>query len=95
MNLRSEQSSVLTADEYLTIADVAARLRVSPKRVRNLMAAKVFVQGQHFFRPRGMGPRFRWSRVVAWLEGESRDSAEPIPMARSRARLAAGQATHL
>jgi len=91
----STSSGIPTADEYLTISEVADRLRVSPKRVRNLMAAKVFVRGEHFFRPRGIGPRFRWSRVVAWLEDQSQGSAEPIPMARSKARLAAAPATHL
>ncbi len=54
-------------DEYLTIAEVAARLKLSAKSVRNKISAGVFREGAHFFRPAGLGTRFKWSAVVAWL----------------------------
>lgn len=73
-------------DEYLSVAELAVRLDLSPKRIRNLMSAGVFKAGYHFFRPRGIAPRFKWSRVVEWLEG-SEKRVEEIPMARSSGRV--------
>src|SRR5262245_29442713 len=35
-------------EEYLTISEVAARLKVKPKTVRNKMASGVFRQGVHY-----------------------------------------------
>jgi hypothetical protein len=72
-------------DEYLTVAEVAAMLKVSSKRVRNLMSCGVFCPGQHFFRRRGIRPRFLRSRVEAWLRDGCRDSEETIPMVRGTA----------
>jgi excisionase family DNA binding protein len=73
-------------DEYLTIPEVAALLKVKPKTIRNKMAAGVFREGVHFFRPPGLGPRFKSSAVVAWLEQSRKvasvESADGIPMAR-------------
>jgi len=74
-------------EEYLTITEVAARLKVTPKTVRNKMASGVFRKGVHYFSPPSMGPRFKWSAVVSWLEqaqAETQDEAldDAIPMAR-------------
>jgi hypothetical protein len=72
-------------EEYLKIAEVAARLKISPKTVKNKMAAGIFRRGIHFFSPPGLGPRFKWSVVVAWLEQSLETAAESddsIPMAR-------------
>jgi hypothetical protein len=72
-------------EEYLTISEVAARLKISPKTLRNKMSAGVFRQGEHYVRPKGLGTRFKWGAVVAWLEQED-DAGTPeedlIPMAR-------------
>jgi len=72
------------AEEYLTINEVAERLKVKPKTIKNKMAAGIFRKGVHYFSPRGLGPRFKWSTVVAWLERgqEVRNDEEGIPMAR-------------
>lgn len=73
-------------DEYLTISEVAARLKIKPKTVKNKMAAGVFRKGTHFFSPPGLGPRFKWRAVVEWLEqsaaGRSPAQGDSIPMAR-------------
>ena len=73
-------------EEYLTIAEVAARLKIKPKTIKNKMAAGIFRRGLHFFSPPGLGPRFKWSAVVAWLEQsqalEAASGDESIPMAR-------------
>ncbi len=69
-------------DEYLTIAEIATRLKLSPKTIRNKMASGVFKKGLHYFSPRGMRPRFKWCAIQAWLEGEETATEIGIPMAR-------------
>jgi hypothetical protein len=72
--------------EYLTIGEAAARLKLSPKTVKNKMAAGIFKKGIHFFSPLGMGPRFKWSALVLWMEQAdlppSEASTDGIPRAR-------------
>ena len=75
-------------DEYLTVAEVADLLKLTPKRIRNLMSAGAFVAGVHFFRRRGIAPRFLRSRVEAWVRGVDDASTTYIPMARDRHRAA-------
>jgi hypothetical protein len=55
--------------------------------VKNKIALGIFRKGVHYFSPAGLGPRFKWSAVVAWLE-HSQEAAtengdESIPMPRS------------
>jgi hypothetical protein len=71
-------------EEYLTISEVAARLKLTPKTVRNKMSSGVFRQGVHYVRPKGLGTRFKWGAVVAWLEQEETGTLDDdsIPMAR-------------
>ena len=75
------------AEEYLKISEVAERLKLSPKTIKNRMAAGIFKRGVHYFSPPGMGPRFKWSTVVAWLEQPQEQGSESdddsIPMPRS------------
>ncbi len=75
------------SEEYLTVEELSARLKLGPKTIRNKMASGVFRKEIHFFSPQGLRPRFKWSAIVAWLE--ERDSsaneappADAIPMAR-------------
>src|SRR5215468_9289687 len=74
----------LLPEEYLTIGEVAARLKVAPKTVRNKMASGVFRKGVHYIRPKGFGTRFKWGAVVALLESEETGTpdVDAIPMAR-------------
>ena len=73
-------------DEYLTIKELAARLKLSPKTIQNKMAAGTFRKGTHYFSREGLGPRFKWSAVVAWIEApqekQTQDEDDLIPMAR-------------
>ena len=73
-------------EEYLTITELAARLKLKPKTVRNKIHAGIFKNGVHYFNPSGMGPRFKWSAIVAWLEhretGAANNGSTAIPMAR-------------
>ena len=74
----------IVREEYLTISEVAVRLKVAPKTVRNKMASGVFCKGVHYVRPKGLGTRFKWGAVVAWLEQEETGTPDEdtIPMAR-------------
>lgn len=73
------------AEEYLTIAELAERLKIKTKTVKNKMAAGIFRKGVHYFSPPGLGPRFKWSAVIEWLEQsrepptESDDDSIPMP----------------
>ena len=71
-------------EPYLTINEVAGLLKVKPKTIRNKMAAGVFTEGVHYFRPKGFGTRFKWSTIVALIENTETAAAEDdlIPMAR-------------
>jgi hypothetical protein len=79
----------LPVEEYLSIPELADRLKFSPKTIQNKMAAGIFKRGVHYFRPQGTAPRFKWSAIVAWLEEAEGDSANAgaraIPMARGYA----------
>ena len=74
-------------EEYLTIAEIAARLKIKPKTIKNKMVSGIFRKGVHYFSRPGLGPRFKWSAVVAWLEETIETQAEgksdDIPMPRS------------
>ncbi len=76
----------MCTEEYITIDEVASRLGLKPKSISNKMALGIFKEGVHFFRPKGLGTRFKWSAVVNWLENnEQQDTSEDskgIPMAR-------------
>jgi hypothetical protein len=74
-------------EEYLTIAEVAAKLKIKPKTIKNKMATGIFKKGMHYFSRPGLGPRFKWSAVVAWLEEnfetQAGTASDDIPMPRS------------
>ena len=73
-------------EEYLTIAELSSRLSLKPKTIKNKMASGIFKKGVHYFSPRGLRPRFKWSAIVAWLEEKEEKTTQEgngaIPMAR-------------
>ncbi len=73
-------------EEYLTIAELSSRLSLKPKTIKNKMASGIFRKGVHYFSPRGLRPRFKWSAIVAWLEEKEEETTQEgkgaIPMAR-------------
>jgi hypothetical protein len=72
-----------THEEYLTIKELAERLRNKPKTIRNKIANGIFKKDVHYFRPAGLGTRFKWSAIVKWMESEARDTGyKGIRMAR-------------
>lgn len=56
--------------DFLTTAEAAALLGLSPARVRELAKLGVFVKGQHFGQPRGMHRRWFKAALEAHLRGE-------------------------
>ena len=78
----------MNPEEYITIAELGARLTLEPKTIKNKMASGVFIKGIHYFSPDGMGPRFKWSAIVAWIEADKQEQAKAkangvrIPMAK-------------
>jgi hypothetical protein len=75
-NGASVTSQSYLPEEYLTIEEVAGRLKIRPRTIKNKMASGVFRKGVHYFSPLGLGPRFKWSALVAWLEGSQTAAAE-------------------
>ena len=65
-------------EEYLTIEELSARLKIKPKTIKNKMAAGTFRKGVHYSSPKGIRPRFKWSMVVAWLEAKDGTSVAMI-----------------
>jgi hypothetical protein len=70
---------------YLTDREVAKRLGLAPKTLRNKVVAGIFREGEHFFRPLGMTRRWKWFAVVAWVERTQPKTPETtvIRLARS------------
>ena len=74
-----------THEEYITIEELADRLSLKPKTIRNKMASGIFNKGTHYVSPRGLGPRFKWSAIVKYMESgnDITDTrSKGIPMAR-------------
>jgi hypothetical protein len=79
--------------EYLTIDDIAARLKCGRKTILNRMSAGIYREGVHYFRPEGTDkvgrrrhcdPLFKWSAIVAWVEGEKIKDNMVFPVAREK-----------
>jgi excisionase family DNA binding protein len=68
-------------EEYLTIKEMAALLKVSPKSISNMIAKGIFRQGIHFVRPAGLGTRFKHNAVEHWLNGgDQKESRTTFPV---------------
>jgi len=80
------EAAPMNTEEYLSINELASRLKLKPKTVKNKMSNGTFAKGVHYVSPKGLRPRFKWSAIVAWLE-EKEDNPKAIdgggiPMAR-------------
>jgi hypothetical protein len=70
-------------EEYLSTRQLAERLDLAPKTIRNKISARVFKKGVHYFTPPGLdGPRFKWSAIVAWLEDKQEKEPDVIPLSK-------------
>jgi Helix-turn-helix domain len=75
----------VSVPEYLTTAEAAAFLRVTPKTLRNKVGAGIFREGEHFFRRPGLGPRWKREVLVRWLEADQVSGVD-VPLAESSMR---------
>jgi hypothetical protein len=66
-------------DEYLTIAQLSARINYSPQSIRNMMSRGIFRRGIHYVKPRRR-VLFKWRIMLAWLHEES--ATIDIPLTR-------------
>jgi hypothetical protein len=80
-------------ERYDRTRDIAARLGIKPKTLRNKVSAGIFREGEHFYRKAGLGRLWKWEAVVASIEGNNRacevvcGSPEPVvPLARPGVR---------
>lgn len=71
---------------YLTIAEAADLLRISPRALSTKMCKGVFREGEHYFRRRGMRALFKRAALESWIEGEDLRAASP----ETRIRMAGG-----
>jgi len=67
--------------EFLTTAEVARRLHKTGKTIRSKIAAGVFCEGVHFFKPEGSQMLWDWQAVVRWVRGEMGKKPEAFLLA--------------
>ena len=72
-------SDAARPEEYLTVAEVAARFKLTPKSVRNKMRDGTWREGEHWFSPRGIGPRFKRSVLVSWIDADPHPNVWALP----------------
>ena len=76
----------MCVEEYINTEEAAKRLGLDRKSVRNKKALGIFKKGIHYFKPKGLGTRYKWSALVAWMEGKEKqptqDDKKCIPMAK-------------
>lgn len=72
---------------YVYIPQLAELTPWSPQRIRGMIHEGQFVEGVHFFRPKGARTRpvFSWEAVVRYIEGE-RIRQEPMEALDETAR---------
>lgn len=75
--------------EYLTSSEAAEILRIKAKTLNNMKARGLFTEGVHFFRRRGLGPRWKRDALVQWLEGDT-PAADAFPLSQPGGRRLAG-----
>ncbi len=62
-------------EEYLTVRQVAERIKYREQTLRNMMSVGVFKRGVHYFKRRRRVV-FLWSSVEQWLREDSSSSGE-------------------
>jgi excisionase family DNA binding protein len=57
-------------EEYLTVDELAARIKFSRQTLYNLIHKGTFVRGRHFLKPTPKKILFKWSAIQAWMGEE-------------------------
>lgn len=89
ISVRRTRRSRAVMSEYLTSSEAAEMLRIKAKTLNNMKARGVFSEGVHFFRRRGLGPRWKRDALVHWLEGEVQ-APDAFPLSQPGGRRLAG-----
>lgn len=63
--------------EYLTVSELALRIKFSKQTVYNLISAGKFEKGRHYLKPSRKKILFIWSGVTQWLEERSNATDTP------------------
>jgi len=66
-------------EEYLTVRQIAGRIKYGEQTVRNMMTAGVFRRGVHYYKRRGR-VLFLWSRMEQWLREDTVGSTETLDL---------------
>lgn len=66
---------------YLSIAELAQVTPWTNQAIRTMISRGIFRRGVHYFAVRRR-PVFKWSAIVAFIEGREVESANSIPMNR-------------
>ena len=61
-------------EEYLTVEELAGRIKFSRQSIYNMIFKGEFILHQHYLKPRPKKILFKWSAVVAWMEDTPNDS---------------------
>ena len=56
--------------EFLTVSELAQRIKYSPQTLYNMISSKKFVKGQHYIKPSRRKILFIWSGILVWLESQ-------------------------
>ena len=73
----------MDASQFLTTAEVARRLGKNQRTIRAKVAEGVFLEGKHFFKPKGSQLLWDWDAVAKWVRGEvpKKDDATTLKLA--------------
>jgi Helix-turn-helix domain len=69
-------------EQYLTVNEVAERIKMAPGTIRNLVWRGEFKEGIHYVKPTSRKVLFIWSAIETWLH---RDHLGPSDAAQENA----------
>jgi excisionase family DNA binding protein len=69
------------AEEYLTVAELAKRIKLSRQTLYNMISSGRFVRGTHYVKPCRKKVLFLWSAIRVWVEYDSVNHIDEVKMA--------------
>ena len=67
-------------EEYLTVEELAGRIKFSRQSIYNLIFKREFILNEHYLKPRPKKILFKWSAIKAWME---KAPSKPNPQNKS------------
>jgi hypothetical protein len=59
---------MMMEDEYLTLAELCARIKYARQTIYNLIHEKKLIIGKHYLKPTPKKILFKWSAIKDWME---------------------------